>query len=65
MGEIHDLFVLALSMVWSAGATPDPCCRTLAGLLFDLAKSNPGGSLGGSRPEGPGTLYGIGWGAQS
>ena len=23
MGEIHDLFVLALSLVWFAGATPD------------------------------------------
>ena len=25
MGEIHELFVLALSLVWFAGATPD--CR--------------------------------------
>ena len=23
MGEIHELFVLALSLVWSAGATPE------------------------------------------
>ena len=23
MGEIHELFVLALSLVWFAGATPD------------------------------------------
>ena len=23
-GEIHQLFVLALSLVWFAGATPDP-----------------------------------------
>ena len=23
MAEIHELFVLALSFVWSAGATPD------------------------------------------
>ena len=23
-GEIHELFVLALSLVWFAGATPDP-----------------------------------------
>ena len=25
MGEIHELFVLALSLVWFAGATPDKC----------------------------------------
>ena len=25
MGEIHELFVLALSLVWFAGATPDTC----------------------------------------
>ena len=25
MGEIHELFVLALSLVWFAGATPDFC----------------------------------------
>ena len=25
MGEIHELFVLALSLVWFAGATPDQC----------------------------------------
>ena len=25
MGEIHELFVLALSLVWFAGATPDVC----------------------------------------
>ena len=24
MGEIHELFVLALFLVWFAGATPDP-----------------------------------------
>ena len=24
MGEIHELFVLALSLVWFAGATPEP-----------------------------------------
>ena len=23
MGEIHELFILALSLVWFAGATPD------------------------------------------
>ena len=26
MGEIHELFVLALSLVWFAGATPDWFC---------------------------------------
>ena len=26
MGEIHELFILALSLVWFAGATPD--CST-------------------------------------
>ena len=25
MGELHELFVLALSLVWFAGATPDTC----------------------------------------
>ena len=25
MGEIHELFVLALSLVWFAGATPEQC----------------------------------------
>ena len=25
MGEIHELFVLALPLVWFAGATPDFC----------------------------------------
>ena len=25
MGEIHELFVLALSLVWFAGATPEIC----------------------------------------
>ena len=25
MGEIHELFVLALSLVWFAGATPEFC----------------------------------------
>ena len=24
MGEIHELFFVALSLVWFAGATPDP-----------------------------------------
>ena len=31
MGEIHELFVLALSLVWFAGTTPDPfkCARVM------------------------------------
>ena len=29
MGEIHELFVLALSLVWFAGATPDCVQETL------------------------------------
>ena len=32
MGEIHELFVLALSLVWFAGATPDSGCRRLRGV---------------------------------
>ena len=32
MGEIHELFVLALSLVWFAGATPE--CTTRAWVLF-------------------------------
>ena len=27
MGEIHELAVLALSLVWFAGANPDQCSR--------------------------------------
>ena len=27
MGEIHELFVLALSLVWFAGATPEGHCK--------------------------------------
>ena len=27
MGEIHELFVLALRLVWFAGATPDSLCK--------------------------------------
>ena len=29
MGEINELFVLALSLVWFAGATPDPLGNTI------------------------------------
>ena len=31
-GEIHELFVLALSLVWFAGATPDSALYTMADL---------------------------------
>ena len=36
MGEIHELFVLALSLVWFAGATPD----VLQGILGAIYQSN-------------------------
>ena len=37
MGEIHELFVLALHLVWFAGATPDPFLGTfLRGAAFVL-----------------------------
>ena len=32
MGEIHELFVLAFSLVWFAGATPDKR------VIFDILK---------------------------
>ena len=31
MGEIHELFVLALSLVWFAGATPEFCSQGISG----------------------------------
>ena len=31
MGKIHELFVLALALVWFAGATPDP---SIYGIVF-------------------------------
>ena len=44
MGEIHELFVLALALVWFAGATPDiKCCfvappsvRNLLGYVLSI-----------------------------
>ena len=33
MGEIHELFVLALSLVWFAGATPGIYCRLQSPIL--------------------------------
>ena len=46
MGEIHELFVLALSLVWFAGATPD---LTLFQFRFRL--------FGPRVREGPGTHF--------
>ena len=40
MGEIHELFVLALSLVWFAGATPEKCA------LNNLRTKNSEGLLG-------------------
>ena len=34
MGEIHELFVLALSLVWFAGATPDFWALNFKGELY-------------------------------
>ena len=31
MGDIHELFVLALSLVWFAGATPENGCTNFMG----------------------------------
>ena len=36
MGEIHELFVLALSLVWFAGATPDCCLMAANSRYFAL-----------------------------
>ena len=38
MGETHELFVLALSLVWFAGATPDSTALALESVLFHHAK---------------------------
>ena len=40
LGEIHELFVLALSLVWFAGATPDSPTSTL------VEKENSAGLFG-------------------
>ena len=34
MGESHELFVLALSLVWFAGAAPDVCVKSLCAFLL-------------------------------
>ena len=39
MGEIHELFVLALSLVWFAGATPESWRRVGKGLAGFLVPS--------------------------
>ena len=41
MGEIHELFVLALSLVWLAGATPD-LTGFFPGFNLFLLKQRPG-----------------------
>ena len=35
MGEIHELFVLALSLVWFAGATPDSNCQRIPAFVTE------------------------------
>ena len=45
MGKIHELFLLALSLVWFAGATPD--CRN----LHKFAQIAPGKSVDCARKE--------------
>ena len=39
MGEIHELFVLPLSLVWFAGATPDVVVYFLSSLRAQTAKT--------------------------
>ena len=41
IGEIHELFVLALFLVWFAGATPDDCCEPSRELQESLGPSGP------------------------
>ena len=47
MGEIHELFVLALSLVWFAGATPDLRRFTADLRRFTAAPGNS--ALGGPK----------------
>ena len=51
MGEIHEVFAVALSLVWFAGATPDPCLLTTANRFARIGPSKPQIFLGGG-PEG-------------
>ena len=44
MGEIHELFVLALFLVWFAGATPDPRAGFLHGLAYFVRRNSESGS---------------------
>ena len=41
MGEIHELFVLALSLVWFAGVTPDTCHGALSCSVLILCVLHP------------------------
>ena len=45
MGEIHELFVLALSLVWFAGATPETSKKSS---LISKEKVNKKARKGGS-----------------
>ena len=37
MGEIHELFVLALSLIWFAGATPEKIAKNQSRLKFSIS----------------------------
>ena len=53
MGEIHELFVLALFLVWFAGATPDfgvPFSKGCSFPLFHSAASERHGAHAGLAP---------------
>ena len=50
VGEIHELFVLALSLVWFAGATPE--VRRLKGCFFFMKNQSEGKEVGPWRSGG-------------
>ena len=41
MGEIHELFFLALSLVWIAGATPEITQKSLMSVIFPAVILGP------------------------
>ena len=43
MGEIHELFVLALSLVWFAGATPEIMLFSYVRIWAPMVKLRRGG----------------------
>ena len=53
MGEIHELFVLALSLVWFAGATPDTDSESTANVLFFVCRGPLGIFFGWSADSYP------------